>query len=357
MRSPLQSQCLAAVGLASLATLGLVARDRSASDAMPIRATVFQGLQPVASTQATVASSIPTGYRLVGSDGSVYAFGALHAGSLRGRPLHQPIVGMASTPRFGYWIVASDGGIFSFGDARFHGSTGNFHLNQPIVGIAAQVLPAPYQPLTTGYDISWPQCRSPFPVLPHAITIVGVNNGHTYSANPCLASEAAWAGGSLTVYVNTDALPFDNVSGLNGPAGACAVTDLHCRAYNWGRGHANYSYAAAQTAQVNPAMWWLDVETGNRWRYDDEHLNVDAIRGMLDGLRSHGLLVGIYSTSYQWNYITNSTWSPGVPLWVPGARDAFQATQYCDQSHAFGGGTIWLTQWTTIYDQNFACPQ
>ena len=42
-----------------------------------------------------------------------------------GRPLNQPIVGMAATPDDGgYWLVAGDGGIFSFGDAAFHGSTG-----------------------------------------------------------------------------------------------------------------------------------------------------------------------------------------------------------------------------------------
>jgi hypothetical protein len=52
--------------------------------------------------------------------------------------LNQPIVGMAATPDGGgYWLVASDGGVFTFGDAGFHGSTGNIHLNQPIVGMAA----------------------------------------------------------------------------------------------------------------------------------------------------------------------------------------------------------------------------
>jgi hypothetical protein len=36
----------------------------------------------------------------------------------------------------GYWLVAKDGGVFSFGPgAGFHGSTGNIHLNQPIVGV------------------------------------------------------------------------------------------------------------------------------------------------------------------------------------------------------------------------------
>ena len=37
----------------------------------------------------------------------------------------------------GYWLVATDGGIFAYGDARFYGSTGDAHLNQPIVGMAS----------------------------------------------------------------------------------------------------------------------------------------------------------------------------------------------------------------------------
>jgi beta-lactamase class A len=45
---------------------------------------------------------------------------------------------MAATPTgHGYWLVAADGGIFTFGDAPFHGSAGNLHLGQPVVGMAA----------------------------------------------------------------------------------------------------------------------------------------------------------------------------------------------------------------------------
>lgn len=58
-------------------------------------------------------------------------------GSMGGRPLNQPIVGMAvDQATGGYWLVAADGGIFSF-DAPFYGSTGGLVLNQPIVGMAA----------------------------------------------------------------------------------------------------------------------------------------------------------------------------------------------------------------------------
>ena len=41
--------------------------------------------------------------------------------------------------------MASDGGIFSFGDAKFYGSTGAIHLNQPVVGMAATATGAGYR--------------------------------------------------------------------------------------------------------------------------------------------------------------------------------------------------------------------
>ena len=73
------------------------------------------------------------------TDGGLFAFGdANFYGSMGGKPLNKPIVGMAATPDGqGYWESATDGGIFSFGDAVFYGSTGNITLNKPVVGIAA----------------------------------------------------------------------------------------------------------------------------------------------------------------------------------------------------------------------------
>ena len=79
------------------------------------------------------------GYWLVASDGGIFSFGdASYHGSIAGQQLNAPIVGMAATPDDGgYWLVASDGGIFSFGDAMFFGSTGSLQLNKPIVGMAS----------------------------------------------------------------------------------------------------------------------------------------------------------------------------------------------------------------------------
>lgn len=80
-----------------------------------------------------------TGFWVVKSDGTVFAFGeAQHYGDASDRDLNLPVVGMAATPSgFGYWLVAADGGIFSYGDADFYGSTGDIVLNEPIVGMTA----------------------------------------------------------------------------------------------------------------------------------------------------------------------------------------------------------------------------
>ena len=87
--------------------------------------------------QGTLTQQVQHGYWTVAKDGGVFAFGdARFFGSMGGKPLNQPVVGIAATADAGgYWLVANDGGVFAFGDAQFYGSMGNQHLNQPVVGI------------------------------------------------------------------------------------------------------------------------------------------------------------------------------------------------------------------------------
>jgi hypothetical protein len=91
---------------------------------------------------APIVGMAPTpdggGYWMTAGDGGVFTFGdAAFHGSLGGRHLAAPIVGMAPTPDGGgYWLVSADGGVFTFGDAAFHGSLGGRHLDGPVVGMA-----------------------------------------------------------------------------------------------------------------------------------------------------------------------------------------------------------------------------
>ena len=120
---------LGAVALLT-STLGLIPSPVSADDSGSIPDDPSAGGYTDAGTTA--------GYWIANPQGAVWAFaGATNYGSLAGKTLNKPIVGMAPTSDSkGYWLVATDGGIFSYGDAAFHGSTGSIHLNQPIVGMS-----------------------------------------------------------------------------------------------------------------------------------------------------------------------------------------------------------------------------
>ncbi len=95
------------------------------------------------------------GYRLVASDGGIFAYGdAPFYGSTGSIKLNKPINGMAPTPSgAGYWMVASDGGIFAFGDAGFFGSTGGMSLRDPIVGLSTTPSGRGYRMVTSGGEV------------------------------------------------------------------------------------------------------------------------------------------------------------------------------------------------------------
>jgi len=86
-------------------------------------------------------STVPhgSGYWLAAADGGIFTYGtAPFLGSLSGKHLRAPVVGMAATPDGrGYWLVAGDGGVFAFGDARYYGGMAGYGIAAPIVGMAA----------------------------------------------------------------------------------------------------------------------------------------------------------------------------------------------------------------------------
>ncbi|MGH9109195.1 MAG: hypothetical protein ACRDY3_07010 [Acidimicrobiales bacterium] len=91
-----------------------------------------------ATTSSAVRFTVTSpGYWEVASDGGLFAFTAPFKGSMGGKPLNKPVVGMAvDSSTGGYWEVASDGGLFAF-TAPFKGSMGGKPLNAPVVGMAA----------------------------------------------------------------------------------------------------------------------------------------------------------------------------------------------------------------------------
>jgi hypothetical protein len=221
-----------------------------------------------------------------------------------------------------------------------------------------------------GYDISWPQCGSPYPVNP-AFGIVGVNRGIVFSPNPCLGSEVAWAGAtSAALYANTGnpgpALSTHWPTGQASPQVCLAATpDTAACAYDYGYNAAADSYADAVSAFMalglpsSPAgnPWWLDVETSNSWR-TDVTLNVAALSGAVDYLASvvHVASLGFYSTSYQWGVITGGASVFGAySSWVAGGANAAGAKANC-AGPGFTGGGVTLAQYPSGgFDADLRC--
>jgi hypothetical protein len=202
---------------------------------------------------------------------------------------------------------------------------------------------------SVGEDVSTPNCSS---TPSGSFGVVGVTGGLVYSANDCLAQEAAYFS-DLSLYVNT---------GLNAsessPYYQQALTecngDATCAAYHYGYNAGLDAVNVANNAGVTSNRWWLDVENVNTWNADTL-LNRQSLQGEYDALIANGAaMVGAYSTTVQWNDITGS-WQNGWYTW--GATTwtrASQAAKYCT-GHEFTGGQTLLIQFRGSLDQDYAC--
>jgi hypothetical protein len=260
-----------------------------------------------------------------------------------------------------------------------------------VVVVAAVVLVAttglafpatPIAPTSIGYDISFPQCSESLPPSP-GFGIVGVNGGHPFSVNPCLARELAWAQGAVNpnpaFYANADnpgpAYASDWPTSQQTPK-VCSGADSVACSYDYGWNAARLAFANAVNAErangsssptgaAVSASWWLDVETGNKWQtielgrsaatgtYDEA-----AIEGMIASFTNIGVTsLGVYSTSQQWNVITVRTPPslPPVPVWIPGFGSVAAAQVGCG-SASFTGGRVALIQFgLNGYDGDYLC--
>jgi hypothetical protein len=209
----------------------------------------------------------------------------------------------------------------------------------------------------TGYDVSWPDCGGAMPASSQ-ISIAGVDDGHPFSQNPCLAREAAWAS---TAAERAQYMVLDSPVGWStsanvleyadhGPAGDCASTDYACQSYNWGY---NAAYADVQYADSQGATgdrWWLDVELPSSTSIDpsgpscydanfwvcDAKLNSLVVLAAVAALDQQGKRVGVYSTRSQWQAITGGL-PLGLPIWIAGYD--YPSATYCDPADA---STYWF---------------
>ncbi len=242
----------------------------------------------------------------------------------------------------------------------------------------------PIAATSTGFDISYPQCGGAFP-SPAGFGVVGLNDGHPLTTNPCLASELGWAqadaNGTASFYFNTDSPGPAYTSSW--PASqqtpkVCAGANTPACSYDYGWNAAVLSFNNAVTAetadgssspssQAIAATWWLDVETGNHWETLEsqygpgsasEAIDQAELQGSIAYLVSVGITsIGIYSTSRQWGTITGgaetsfSNWQ----AWMPGYA-SLAAAQVACTTPSFNGGRVAMIQYPSRgLDGDYVC--
>jgi hypothetical protein len=196
------------------------------------------------------------------------------------------------------------------------------------------------------------------------------------SANPCFATEWAWAAKATTyapaIYANTGnpgpAYSSHWPTGATSPRPCDGTNSVNCSYdYGWNAAKDSFADAARVVSTPDAYAWWLDVETGNSWETLESAYgqtataranDTAALQGEVEALLDSGVTsVGFYSTSYQWTQITGGTGSTFAsrPAWVAGTGSLSTAKSKCT-STSFTGGRITLTQYATNgYDGDYHC--
>lgn len=222
----------------------------------------------------------------------------------------------------------------------------------------------PYVSRSTGFDVGWPNCGGSYPT--GSYVIAGISHGRPFDVdngtpNPCLAAEYALSA-HHALYLNTG---YDPVYYTEHASNTCiqesqalTVDTAHQQAWAVGCSWAESQQGYAQSLGLaNPDAWWLDVETANSWSTADLSLNAEALQGGVDRLKelTAGIPVGVYSSGQQWSTIVGNYAVGGLAAdWVAsGSSNQRRATSFCSRS--FSSEPVWLVQWVTSVDRDYAC--
>jgi hypothetical protein len=199
----------------------------------------------------------------------------------------------------------------------------------------------PYPAGAQGVDLSWPNCNRQQPP-PASFAIIGVNDGHPFSTNPCLPRQYGWYTNTQPtgLYLNTGYTPrYQHQITASCSQQTRTLGLAKSQAYAIGCSEASSSLQQLQQLHLpTPGVFWLDVETGGTWS-DNPQLNVQTLRGMISELNTlqPQAVVGIYSFPPMWRQITGN-WDTNLPEWIPRANGD-------DPCHTpFSTGPVWLAQ-------------
>jgi len=213
----------------------------------------------------------------------------------------------------------------------------------------------PYPAGVRGVDLSWPNCDRQQPPAA-GFAIIGVNDGHPFSTNPCLTREYGWYANThpTGLYLSTSYTTRYQQEITGSCAQQAAATGLpRPQSQAYAIGCSETASSLRQLGQLRlplPSVFWLDVETDNIWS-TNQQLNVQTLRGMIAELNTlqPQATVGIYSFPPMWRRITGN-WATPLPEWIPRAG----GDNPCRSP--FSTGPVWLSQGgTASLDVDQAC--
>src|ERR1019366_1116236 len=213
-----------------------------------------------------------------------------------------------------------------------------------------------------GNDISWPQCPEggggyglPGPMASASFVVLGLTDGSSFQANPCLARQVASA---KTHRLRTGAYATSSYPTREQMTRYSGTGTLPVRLGRVGAAQAVFNLTTMARVGLRSPMVWVDVEPSTRTPWSASAGNNNAvIDGAIARYQAAGLEVGIYSYSKVWRAITGGRLMPGTPTWVPvGDKGKAMAAATCAMV-SYAGKKPWLTQWTDgVRDYNLTCP-
>jgi hypothetical protein len=223
-----------------------------------------------------------------------------------------------------------------------------------------------------GADASWPQCPKgmgipekptegkPMPTAAARFVVLGLTNGPSFVANPCLADQVGWVRDRhlLAAAYAVVSYPDDRTLARlrdQGPfPGATRLGALR----NVGYQAALFNLATMRRVGLTSPVVWIDVEpvTGFDWSADLE-ANAAVVQGVARGYRDGGFRIGFYSIGSLWERVVG-TLRFGAPEWRPaGERGLGEALRRCGPDWSFQGGPAVIGQWIEDgRDRNVICP-
>jgi hypothetical protein len=216
-----------------------------------------------------------------------------------------------------------------------------------------------------GQDVSWPQCSSrqggyglPMPSASAPFAVVGLTAGRAFTANPCLASQAAWArraGVPTSAYlVATYPTRSEVRQWGSGPRRPATLRD---RVYDVGVAQGRAALRVLARSGLRARSVWVDVEQNRRraWSADPD-LNVALIQGVVAAVRAAGYRPGLYTNASSWSLYTDGA-RLGLAEWrTVGPRPRPVAEQACGARPLNGGAVLLVQYWTSTVDSDVACP-